>query len=94
MLLQIEEVSRAVRARVSDLQQQGSGDGAGLHRLVEGALCSDDRLLSSLQKLGQELRIEDTEDAADVAKLRATCARSVFSLSDCPHPLRCEAGRG
>jgi hypothetical protein len=44
---------------------------------VDTLFRSDDKLLSSLQKLGWELDTEDDEEQQDVALLRETCARFV-----------------
>jgi len=42
---------------------------------AEGILHSDDKLLSSLQKLGWELETQDPEEQDNVVTLRETCAR-------------------
>jgi hypothetical protein len=44
---------------------------------VDTLFRSDDKLLSSLQKLGWELETESPEEEQDVAMLRETCARLI-----------------
>ncbi len=68
----MEELSQDVDFQISGLEQQGN-----LQRTVDLLLHSDDKLLSSLQKLGWELDIEDTEEQENVGRLRETCARLI-----------------
>ena len=65
---------------MSDLEQQSKASSQGLHQIIDSLLQSDDRLLSSLQKLGWELETEDPEEERTVTRLRESCMRSV-----CPH---------
>lgn len=43
--------------------------------MVDETLTSDDKLLSSLQKLGYEVDQQDPEEAQAVEKLREVCMR-------------------
>jgi hypothetical protein len=61
--------------RVSELKQQGDESGRNLSATVEGILASDDKLLSSLQKLGWELDQQDPEEAGKIDKLREISIR-------------------
>jgi hypothetical protein len=54
-----------------------------LTNVVEDVLKSDDKLLSSLQKLGRELEMEDQEEADTVSQLRETCARLIKYNVEC-----------
>lgn len=75
---QVEELSQSLDSRVQELEQQsGTGAVSNLQQTVDSLLRSDDKLLSSLQKLGWELETEDLEEQNDVVMLRETCARSV-----------------
>jgi hypothetical protein len=51
-----------------------------IQQTVDTMFRSDDKLLSSLQKLGFELQKEDVEEEENVAALRETCARFVAPL--------------
>ena len=64
--------------RISDLEQQSKASGATVHQTVDGVLQSDDRLLSSLQKLGWELERDNPEEDEAVKGLRDICMRWVF----------------
>lgn len=48
---------------------------ARLNQTVDGILHSDDKLLTSLQKLGWELDQADPEEERTVEKLREICMR-------------------
>lgn len=50
---------------------------------MDDALQSDDRLLSSLQKLGWELDQQDPEEKQSVEKLREICMR--YAVPGCIH---------
>ncbi len=75
--LQVDELSQALGFRVSDLEQQRKGAGSQLHQTVDGLCRSDDKLLSSLQKLGWELKTEDPEEQQRISELRDICARLI-----------------
>lgn len=74
---QAGELSQSLSSRVDELEQQSTGAGATIQQTVETLFCSDDKLLSSLQKLGWELDTEDPEEQSDVTMLRETCARLI-----------------
>ena len=59
-----------------EIEQQNRTGGASVHQTVDSLFRSDDKLLSSLQKLGWELDTEDPEEQDNVVMLRETCARS------------------
>jgi hypothetical protein len=50
-------------------------------KTVDGVFQSDDKLLSSLQKLGWELDQQDPEEEKTIEKLRETCMRYVNLLA-------------
>jgi hypothetical protein len=79
---QVEELSQSLEFRVADLEQQSKVAGNDLHQTVDGLLHSDDKLLSSLQKLGWELETEDPEEEETVSKLREICMR-YFTIHFC-----------
>lgn len=72
---EVEEMSHSLGFRISDLEQQATESGSSLNQTVGESLASDDKLLSSLQKLGYELDQQDPEEAQTVAKLREVCMR-------------------
>ncbi|KAK3984196.1 hypothetical protein QBC44DRAFT_22401 [Cladorrhinum sp. PSN332] len=75
---QVEELSQSLDSYVLELEQQsGTGAASGLQQTVDSLFRSDDKLLSSLQKLGWELETEDPEEKNDVVMLRETCARLI-----------------
>jgi hypothetical protein len=86
--MQVEEMSQSLDFRLSDMEQQSKSVGSGVAQTVDSLLHSDDKLLSSLQKLGWELDTEDPEEEATVNELREICMRylpldTVISLSRC-----------
>lgn len=77
ILEQADELSQSLSSRIRELEQQRTGAGATIQKTVDTLFRSDDKLLSSLQKLGWELETEDGEEQNDVSLLRETCARFV-----------------
>ncbi|KAK4187523.1 hypothetical protein QBC35DRAFT_384633 [Podospora australis] len=77
LTLAVEELSQSLNSHVLELEQQTSEAGPNIQQTVESLLLPDDRLLSSLQKLGWELETEDPEEQKDVVMLRETCARLI-----------------
>jgi hypothetical protein len=77
---QADDLTESLNSRVLELEQRSAEAGPATQKLVDSLLRSDDKLLSSLQKLGWELQTEDTEEQEDVATLRETCARYVTLL--------------
>ncbi|KAK3357981.1 hypothetical protein B0T25DRAFT_175145 [Lasiosphaeria hispida] len=73
----VEELSQRLDSRIIELEQQGKGDGTSIRQTVDTLFHSDDKLLSSLQKLGWELETEDPEEQDNVVMLRETCARLI-----------------
>lgn len=79
----VEILSQSLDYRLSELEQQITGTGDDVMKIVDGMLCSDDKLLSSLQKLGFELDTEDPEETDSVTKLREICARLIKFTAEC-----------
>lgn len=79
----VELLSQGLVYRVSELDQQVQGSGGDAANIVDDVLHSDDKLLSSLQKLGWELDTEDPEEAESVNKLRDICARLIKFTVEC-----------
>lgn len=62
---------------MSELEQRAIEPSGGVDALVNEVLRSDNKLLTSLQKLGWELDTEDPEETESVGKLREICARLI-----------------
>ncbi|KAK3295335.1 uncharacterized protein B0H64DRAFT_441756 [Chaetomium fimeti] len=77
LALEADELSQSLGSRIRELEQQRTGAGATIQQTVDTLFRSDDKLLSSLQKLGWELETKDDEEQQDVALLRETCARLI-----------------
>lgn len=75
MGFKVEDLSHSLGFRISDIDQQADESGTVLNQTVDGILSSDDKLLSSLQKLGWELDQQDPEEAQTVERLREVCMR-------------------
>lgn len=73
----VELLSQSLDYRLAELQQQTKDGSDGVTQVVDDMLHSDDKLLSSLQKLGWELDTEDPEETESVTKLRDICARLI-----------------
>lgn len=63
--------------RVADLEQIAKDSRSNLKKTTDTVFQSDDKLLSSLQKLGWELEQQDPEEEKTIEKLRETCMRYV-----------------
>ncbi|KAF4119366.1 hypothetical protein GMORB2_4885 [Geosmithia morbida] len=74
---EVEDLSQSLGFRISDIEQQTGDSGEALRQIVGDVLRSDDKLLSSLQKLGWELDQQDPEETQMVAKLREVCMRLI-----------------
>jgi hypothetical protein len=84
--VQVDNLSQKLEFQVQELEQQGQAGGSNVEQIVDNMLRSDDKLLSSLQKLGWELELQAPEEQEQVIKLRETCARSVSPVPvPCPH---------
>lgn len=79
----VELLSQSLDYRLAELQTQGKSAGDEVNKIVDGMLHSDDKLLSSLQKLGWELDSEDPEETESVSKLRDICARLIKYTVEC-----------
>ena len=73
---QVEELSQNLQLRINELEH-GKHDTAGLPEMVTSILRSDDKLLSSLQKLGRELTTEDPKEQERLQILRENSARLI-----------------
>ncbi|KAL1877469.1 hypothetical protein Daus18300_002456 [Diaporthe australafricana] len=73
----VELISQGLDYRMSELDQGTKEVRRDLTNVVGEALQSDDKLLSSLQKLGWELETEDPEETESVGQLREICARLI-----------------
>jgi seryl-tRNA synthetase len=88
----VDDLSRSLEIKVSDLKQQSESDTHRLGQNVNDVLAADDKLLTSLEKLGAELNLLGAEDDRTVDALRQVCMR-YGCLSDprvppffCAHP--------
>ncbi|ROV98347.1 hypothetical protein VMCG_07173 [Cytospora schulzeri] len=79
----IELLSQGLEYRMSELEQQSKVSGGDVKKLVDEIYQSDNKLLSSLQKLGWELDTEDPEETESVDKLRGICARLIKYTVEC-----------
>ena len=71
----MDELSRSLEIKVSDVKQQSE---SGIHHLgqnVNDVLAADDKLLTSLEKLGGELSLSGDQDDRTVEALRQVCMR-------------------
>ncbi|KAL2280114.1 hypothetical protein FJTKL_12729 [Diaporthe vaccinii] len=68
---------------MSELDQGIKESRKDLMSIVDEVLQSDDKLLSSLQKLGWELETEDREETESVDQLREICARLIKYTVEC-----------
>lgn len=75
MGFKVEDLSHSLGFRISDIEQQADESETTLSQTVDEILGSDDKLLSSLQKLGWELDQQDSEEAQTVRQLREVCMR-------------------
>lgn len=72
---QVEDLSQSLAFRLADLEQQDTETISSLNGAVDDILSSDDKLLTSLQKLGYELDQQDPDEAKTVERLREICMR-------------------
>lgn len=79
----VELLSQGLDYRISEMEQQIRSTSEEVTDIVGAVLHSDDKLLSSLQKLGLELNTEDPEEIESVAKLREICARLIKFTVEC-----------
>ncbi|KAM0414679.1 hypothetical protein ACHAPT_013482 [Fusarium lateritium] len=77
LAFEVDGEAQSLEYRVADLEHLAKDSRSNLKHTVDDALQSDDRLLSSLQKLGWELDQEDPEEKQTVEKLREICMRLI-----------------
>ncbi len=68
-------MAHSLNFRISDIQQQLGESGTTCNQQVNDVLDADDKLISSLQKLGCELEQRNPEEAHDIEQLREMCMR-------------------
>ena len=71
----MEGLSQSLDFHIASLEQQDPGSGNSLHEIIGGFLGTDDKLLSSLQKLSRELDQQDPDEAQTVERLREISMR-------------------
>lgn len=79
----VELLSQGLEYQLAELEQQTQGGSELATQIIDGMLHSDDKLLSSLQKLGWELDTEDPEETESVTKLRGICALLIKYTVEC-----------
>ena len=73
----VGELSQSLRYQISDLDQQSQASESDLKQSVDSILRSDDKLLSSLQKLAGDLHPVRSEDEETISRIRNLCARLI-----------------
>lgn len=73
----VEGLRHQVELQLSGLDSHSSGALDATQHVVGSQLSVDDKLLSSLQKLGWELETEDPQEKEDIKKLQGICARLI-----------------
>ncbi|KAF5598712.1 hypothetical protein FPCIR_2774 [Fusarium pseudocircinatum] len=81
LVFEVDGEAQSLEYRVADLEQIAKDSRSNLKKTVDAVFQSDDKLLSSLQKLGWELDQQDPEEEKTIEKLRETCMRQVPRLS-------------
>lgn len=66
-----------MKDRIAELEQQGKTSETATKQSIEEVLRSDDRLLSSLQKLANDLDPVQSEDTDTIARIKELCARLI-----------------
>ncbi|KAM0345758.1 hypothetical protein ACHAPU_006111 [Fusarium lateritium] len=77
LIFEVDGEAQSLEYRVADLEQIAKDSRSNLKRTTNTVFQSDDKLLSSLQKLGWELEQQDPEEEKTVEKLRETCMRLI-----------------
>ncbi|RKL18044.1 hypothetical protein BFJ68_g4303 [Fusarium oxysporum] len=75
LVFEVDGEAQSLEYRVADLEQIAKDSRSNLKKTVDTVFQSDDKLLSSLQKLGWELDQRDPEEEKTIEKLRETCMR-------------------
>lgn len=80
----VDGLCHDIELQLSELDSHGSGSLDKTRQVVGSLFVADDKLLSSLQKLGWELETEDPQEKEDVKKLQDMCARLIkYSVEAC-----------
>ncbi|ENH69882.1 hypothetical protein FOC1_g10009386 [Fusarium oxysporum f. sp. cubense race 1] len=77
LVFEVDGEAQSLEYRVADLEQIAKDSRSNLKKTVDTVFQSDDKLLSSLQKLGWELDQQDPEEEKTIDKLRETCMRLI-----------------
>ncbi|KAF5983577.1 hypothetical protein FBULB1_3702 [Fusarium bulbicola] len=77
LVFEVDGEAQSLEYRVADLEQIAKDSRLNLKKTVDTSFQSDDKLLSSLQKLGWELDQQDPEEEKTIEKLRETCMRLI-----------------
>ncbi|RGP71554.1 hypothetical protein FSPOR_3260 [Fusarium sporotrichioides] len=77
LVFEVDGEAQSLEYRVADLEQIAKTSRSNVKRTVDSVFQSDDKLLSSLQKLGWELDQQDPEEEKTIEKLRETCMRLI-----------------
>ncbi|PSS28396.1 hypothetical protein M430DRAFT_47402 [Amorphotheca resinae ATCC 22711] len=73
----VKELSQNLKDQTADLEQQNKASETAVMQTVENLLRSDDKLLSSLQKLATDLDSRQPEDDGISNRIRELCARLI-----------------
>ncbi|KAL3425017.1 hypothetical protein PVAG01_04298 [Phlyctema vagabunda] len=73
----VEEMTENLSYQTLELQQQVKASEANVKQTVDAVLKSDDKLLSSLQKLSNDLEPSQSTDDVLIEKIRELCARLI-----------------
>lgn len=73
----VEGLCQQIELQLSALDSRDSDALDATQHVANSLLTADDKLLSSLQKLGWELETEDPQEKEDVKKLQDICARLI-----------------
>ncbi|KAM5366988.1 hypothetical protein ACJZ2D_010256 [Fusarium nematophilum] len=77
LVFEVDGEAQSLEYRVADLEQIAKESRSNLTQTVDSVLQADDKLLSSLQKLGWELEQQDPEEQQTIEKLREICMRLI-----------------
>ncbi|KAF5682781.1 hypothetical protein FCIRC_4832 [Fusarium circinatum] len=77
LVFEVDGEAQSLEYRVADLEQIAKDSRSNLKKTVDTSFQSDDKLLSSLRKLGWELDQQDPEEEKTIEKLRETCMRLI-----------------
>jgi hypothetical protein len=71
----VDELSQSLKYQATDLEQQCKTSDSAIKQTIDGTLKSDDKLLSSLQKLAGDLDPGLPEDDGMISRIRELCAK-------------------